>query len=104
MAYLALELGQPGNTPCPDKYSPESTLLCQRSTRLILQIANQGVFLEFGVMDQGQTSGLGGVRWQGEIPLMAGLAGVLHQHFDAVRVRNYAPGAEAEVLLSAEAL
>jgi hypothetical protein len=104
MAYLALEVGQAGNSACPNQYNAASTLLCQRSTRLILQISKEAIFLEFGKMEQGRTSGLGGVTWQGEIPLLAGTSGVLHQDFDAVRVRNYKAGEEAEVLLSAESV
>jgi hypothetical protein len=101
MAYQALELGQAGNPACPNAYNEEGTLLCQGSKRLILQVANASICLEFGIMAQGRTSGLGGVVWQGEIPFME-VAGVLHQDFDAVRVRNYAAGGAAEVFLSAE--
>lgn len=99
MAYQALELGQAGNPACPDKYTEESTLLATGSRRLILQISAQAVFIQFGTMPQGKGAGLGSVVWQTEMPFLP-VVGILPKHFDAVRVRNYTPGAKAQVMLT----
>jgi hypothetical protein len=97
--YEPLELGQPGKPKCPDKFTPESTLICPGTTRLILQISLQPVYVQLGIMQQGRGTGVGAVQWQAEepfLPLIASLA----RKFDAVRVRNFTPGAEAQVFAS----
>lgn len=96
--YNALELGM-GEEPCPDRYTPASTLICPRSKRMILQLegANK-VIVQLGVMDQGVGIGTGSIRWQAEEPFMVSVA--LGRRFDAVRVRNWKPGSEAKLFLS----
>jgi hypothetical protein len=101
MAYEAIELGLPGTPACPDDYEPESTLICPRATRLLLQVAKETVFVQLGVMQQGVGAGAGAVQWQEEKPFLPVFAS-LGRRFDAVRVRNRVPGAEAQVLLSVE--
>jgi hypothetical protein len=103
MAYPALEVGQAGNAPCPDKYNEASTLICPGSNRLVLQVSKQAVFVQLGVMPQGRGVGGGSVVWQSEQPFLPVIAS-LGRAFDAVRVRNYTPKAEAQVLVSVEAI
>jgi hypothetical protein len=101
MAYGSLLLGQPGQPVCPDAYNNESTLVCPKSKRLILQVSVQAVMVQLGIMTQGVSTGAGGVQWQPEqpyLPLMASFG----RNFDAVRVRNFTKGAAAQVLLSVE--
>jgi hypothetical protein len=98
MAYSSLELGQAGNPPCPNGWEKGATLICPKSTRLALQISNEAVFVQLGIMPEG----IGGQpQWQDEQPFLPVIA-FLARNFDAVRVRNYTPGAEAQVLLSVE--
>jgi hypothetical protein len=99
MLYEPIELGQAGNPKCPDQYNEASTLLCPRSKRLVLQISGQSVFVQLGIMQQGLGAGLGSVQWQHEQPFLPVVAS-LGRHFDAVRVRNYVKGQEAQVLLT----
>lgn len=101
MAYGSIELGQPNNPPCPDAYEPASTLVCAKSKRLILQISNQAVFVQLGIMQQGIGAGVGSVQWQPEQPYLPIVAS-FGRNFDAVRVRNYTKGVKAQVLLSVE--
>lgn len=101
MAYQALELGQPGNPACPNEPEPDATLICPRSNRLLIQVAKQAVFVQLGTMDQGITTGAGGVQWQTPKPMLP-LTASLSRVFDAVRVWNYTPGAEAQVFLSVD--
>jgi hypothetical protein len=103
MAYESLQLGQPGNPKCPNQYTPESTLICPSSNRLILQISNQAVYVQLGVMPHGKGVSAGSVQWQPEQPFLPIVAS-LGRRFDAVRVRNYTPGAEAQVLLGVESV
>lgn len=98
MAYESLELGQPGNAACPNKYTVGSTLLCPGGRRLILQISSEAVVVQVGRMRAGLGANLAAVQWQPELPFLP-VVGVLPVRFDAVRVRNYTPGAEAQVLL-----
>lgn len=102
MAYASLQLGLPGTLACPDAYDEdqETWLLCPRSTRLILQVSVQAVYVQLGTMAQ-ITAGFGGVTWQPEQPFLPVVAS-LGRKFDAVRVRNYTRGAEAQVMLSVE--
>jgi hypothetical protein len=100
-AYNALELGQPGNAVCPDKYEVESTLYCPGSTRLILQTSTAAIKLQFGVFQQGRAAGLGSIVWQAEQPFLPIVAS-LGRVFDAVRVRNYTPGVKAQVMIAAD--
>ena len=101
MSYLPLELGLPGTPRCPDAYEAEATLLCQSAERLILQVAKNPVFIEFGIMPGGKGAGLGSVIWQTHQPLFPCMA-ILARQFDAIRVRNLTKGAEAQVLISVE--
>lgn len=99
MRYGNLELGQVGNPKCPNLYTPESTLVCPRSTRLQLQIFKHNIFVQLGQMPQGVGIGQGSVVWYPEEPWTP-LVLSLSRKFDAVRVRNWAPGEEAEVFVS----
>jgi hypothetical protein len=99
MLYNPIELGLPGKEACPDRYDEASTLICPRSERLVLQVANQAVFVQLGIMQQGMGTGPGAVQWQAEEPFMP-VIGSLGRRFDAVRVRNYTAGLPAQVLLS----
>jgi hypothetical protein len=101
MAYESLQLGQAGNPKCPNQYTPESTLICAGSNRLILQVSAQAVYVQLGIMPHGKGAQAGSVQWQAEQPFLPVIAS-LGREFDAVRVRNYTPGAEAQVLLSVE--
>jgi hypothetical protein len=100
MRYEALEVGQPGNPKCPDQYNEASTLLCPGSKRLVLQVSKQAIRLQFGVMPQGRSLSAGAVQWLNEEPYMPMISS-LAREFDAVRVRNYTPGVEAQVMASA---
>jgi len=97
--YASLELGQPERPPCPDEYNQDSTLLCPGAKRLFLQISNQAIYIELGVMDQGVGIGAGSVRWQSPEPYLP-LITSLRRTFDAVRVKNYKPGAAAQVFVT----
>lgn len=97
--YTALEVGQPGNNPCPNQYEKTSSHLCPGSRRAILQISNQAVFVSFGIMQQGLGANLASVQWQPEQPFLPCLAEIPIR-FDAVRVRNYTAGAEAQAIIA----
>lgn len=101
MAYESLQLGTPGAPECPNQYNAESELLCPRSTRLILQVSNQAVYVQLGVMPHGVGADLAAVQWQPEQPFLPVIAS-FGRTFDAVRVRNFTKGAPAQVLLSVE--
>jgi hypothetical protein len=103
MAYQALELGQAGNPACPNEADEASTLICPRSNRLLIQVSKQAVFVQLGTMDQGITAGAGGVQWQTPKPLLP-LTASLSRVFDAVRVWNYTPGAEAQVFVTVDSV
>lgn len=97
--YVPLILGTTGKPKCPDEYEPTSTRLCQRSSRLMIQVSKQAVFVQLGLMLDGQGSSLGSVEWQPEFPLLPMVAS-LGRNYDAVRVRNFTPGAEAQVFVT----
>jgi hypothetical protein len=99
MSYEPLQLGQPGNPKCPDAYNADSTVVVQGSTRIVLQVSVQAIYVQLGVMPQGRGVGIGAVVWQPEEPFLPMIAS-LARKFDAVRVRNYTPGAEAQALVS----
>jgi len=99
MRYPALELGQPGNPKCPDKYTEEASALTPDCTRVLLQVSAQAVFVQFGVMPHGRSLSLAAVVWQHEEPLLPMIA-AFSRPYDAVRVRNYTKGAEAQFLAS----
>ena len=99
IAYPPLELGQPGNPACPDNYNNESTLVCVGAQRLVLQISVNAVFVQLGIMPQGKGAGTGAIVWQPEQPYLP-MISALSREFDAVRVRNYTPGAKAQVLIN----
>lgn len=99
MRYQGLQLGQPGNSKCPDAYNEESTLICPVSKRLVLQISVQAVVVQLGIMQQGTGIGAGSVQWQPEEPFLPIICSLLRD-FDAVRVRNFTPKAEAQIFLS----
>lgn len=98
MRYSALELGQAGKPACPDEYNEESTLICPRSRKLVLQITTNNVFVQLGVMPQG-VGGAGAVVWQSEEPFLP-IVAAFTRKFDAVRVRNWKAGAEAQIFVS----
>jgi hypothetical protein len=99
MLYTPIELGQPGKEKCPDKYNAASTLICPDAKRLVLQVSVQAVIIQLGIMQQGKGVGPGSVQWQAEEPYLPMIAS-LGRTFDAVRVRNFTPGAEAQVFLT----
>lgn len=98
MRYGVLELGQVGKPVCPDAYNEDSTLICPRSKRLVLQVSAANVYVQLGIMPQG-VGGLGAVVWQTEDPY-GPVAASLARNFDAVRVRNWAAGVPAEVFVN----
>jgi hypothetical protein len=99
MRYQPLELGQPGNPKCPDKFTEDSTVLVPDSSKLLLQVSNQAIIVQLGLMPQGRGTGLGAVVWQAEDPFLPMIA-ALTRNFDALRIRNYTTGVEAQVLVS----
>lgn len=101
MRYGTLQLGQPGNPKCPDTFNADSLLLCPGCSRLLLQISTQAVIVQLGIMPNGKSLSIGQVVWQDEEPFLPMIAS-LGRSFDAVRVRNYTAGAEAQVLASVQ--
>lgn len=101
MKYRVLELGLPGRQKCPDEFDDASTLLCPKSSRLLLQISKQAVMIQLGVMEEGQGSALGSVEWGPEMSMLPIIAS-LGRTFDAVRVRNLTKGQEAQVVLGVD--
>jgi hypothetical protein len=99
--YRSVILGTPGKPPCPDEYTEAATLICQKSTRLTVQISNQTVTMQLGLMLEGQGSGLGSVDWQAEFPLLPMIASFARK-FDAVRVQNFTPGFEAQIFITVD--
>jgi hypothetical protein len=99
MLYSPIELGQPGKEKCPNAYNEASTAWTPGARRIILQVSKQAVFVQFGIMPEGVGAGLGAVRWQSEEPFLPMIAS-LGRNFDAVRVRNYISGQEAQVLVT----
>jgi hypothetical protein len=99
MRYEAIELGQPGNPGCPNAYDDASTLICPGCERLVLQVSKQAVMLQFGIMPHGKSLSPGVVQWLAEEPYLPMIAS-LGRNFDAVRVRNYIPGQEAQVFVT----
>jgi hypothetical protein len=99
MIHAPIELGQPGREKCPDKYNEASSLWCPGARRIMLQISKKKVFVQLGVMQQGRGAGLGSVQWQPEEPFLPVVAS-LGRKFDAVRVRNWGAGEEAEVFIA----
>jgi hypothetical protein len=99
MRYPSLQLGTTGNPKTPDHYNQEATLICPGCIRVIACIGKKNVAIQFGVMPQGKGASEGAVVWQSEefyFPISVALGRV----FDAVRVRNYAAGEEAEVFVN----
>jgi hypothetical protein len=99
MIHAPIEVGQAGREKCPDKYNEASTLWCPNAKKLVLQISKQKVFVQLGLMQQGAAGGIGSVQWQPEEPFIP-LVASLTREFDAVRVRNWLAGAEAEVFIT----
>ncbi len=99
MNYEPLQVGQPEQPPCPDKYDEDSTLIAPRAKRLFLQVSNQAIYLQFGIMPQGRGVDAGSVVWQSEEPYLPIIV-TLRRDYDAVRVRNYTPGQEAQAMLT----
>ena len=96
--YAPLQLGVPGQPKTPNLYNAESTLLCPVSSRLFLQISVAAVFVQRGIMPQGIGSGIGSIVWQEEEPYLPMVAS-LGRRFDAVRVRNFTSGVEAQAFV-----
>ncbi len=101
MAYGALELGTPNAPACPNQFNEASSLLCPGSTRLVLQVSKQAVMVQLGVMRAGGSGSLGGIDWQTEMPFFPTMAS-LGRNFDAVRVRNFTSGQEAQVFIAVD--
>jgi hypothetical protein len=99
MRYDSIELGQPGKAKCPDAYDQDSTLICPDCQRLVLQVSRQAVVVQLGTMPSGKSLSPGAVQWQTEEPYLPLIAS-LGRTFDAVRIRNYTPGQEAQVFVS----
>lgn len=99
MRYAPLELGQAGNDPCPDAFNEDSTAIVPDCQRVILQISGQAVFIQFGIMPQGRSQSEGSVVWQVQEPYLPMIA-ALSRAYDALRVRNYTPGKESQVLVT----
>ena len=102
MAFYVMEVGLPGKPKCPDQFEDvgPATLICPKSKVLLVQVSLKAVYFEFGVMEAGDGSFVGSVIWQRERSWLP----VSFSHsrsFDAVRVRNFAPGEEAQVTLEA---
>ena len=100
MRYQPLELGQAGNPKCPDNYDNESTLICPACRRIVVQVSGEPAVVQCGTMPQGVGLGAGSVQWQAEEPYMAGASLTFGRTFDAVRVRNYTPGKEAQIFVT----
>lgn len=101
MAFYVMEVGIPGKPPCPDEFEEvgPATLICPRSKILLVQISLQAVYMQFGVMDE-PGSFAGSVIWQRErswVPTSFSHS----RNFDAVRVRNFTAGQQAQVSLEA---
>lgn len=91
-SYPPLQLGTPGAQACPDQFTGASTKACPGCGRLVIQISAAAVYIQFG-------TGIGGVLWGVEEPYLP-LVGSLTRTFDAVRVRNFAAGVAAQVMLT----
>lgn len=106
-SFYVLEVGVPGRPKCPDEYedvrpgglSP-AVLICPRSRALIVQVSLKAVMVQLGIMDK-PGSFEGSVNWQGNGRMWLPTTFALPRQFDAVRVRNYTPGEEAQVTLEA---
>jgi hypothetical protein len=106
VAYEPVELGLPETPACPNKFEAAvegnpAVLFCPGARVLILQVAANAIKLELGLMQAGQTSGMGGIIWQPHESFFPCLAR-LPRDFDALRVKNWKSGAEAQVLISVE--
>jgi hypothetical protein len=101
MRWTPIELGQPERPQCPDAYSENSTRITPGAKRVLLQVSNQAVYVQFGIMPQGRGTGAGSVVWQEEEPYLPMAIGA-RRNFDAIRVRNYKKGAEAQVMATFE--
>lgn len=93
-----IELGQVDRPKCPDQYNDASTRLTPGARRLVLQVSKAAVYVQLGIMPQGRGASIGSVVWQSEEPWLVSAS--LGRRFDAVRIRNYSPGNEAQVLVN----
>lgn len=103
-AFYVLEVGLPGRPKCPDEFedgeNSPGVLICPGSKLLIVQISAKAAFVQLGIMDKGAGSFIGSVDWQTPRSWMP-TAFALPRKFDAVRVRNYTAGEEAQITLEA---
>lgn len=93
-----IELGQPERPKCPDVYNDASTRLTPGARRIVLQISKNAVYVQLGIMPHGRGASVGSVVWQDEEPWLVSAA--LGRRFDAVRIRNYSKGNEAQVFVN----
>lgn len=101
MRWDPIQLGQPGQPACPDAYNDASTRITPGTKRVFLQISKQAVYVQMGIMPQGRGTGSGAVVWQAEEPYLPMITS-LARNFDAIRVRNYSPGQEAQIFVNFE--
>lgn len=99
MNYEPLQVGLPGQPACPDHYNQESTLIAPGSKRIYLQIGVNPAYVQFGTMPQGRGNDEGNVVWQPEEPYLPVIISQVRD-YDAVRVRNYTAGEEAQAMLT----
>ena len=97
-----MEVGLLGKPKCPDQYEDEgpSVLLCPASKVLTMQLGKNAAYIQLGIMPQGRSLSAGAVVWQKERSWTP-TAFSLGRNFDAVRVRNFTPGEEAQITLEA---
>jgi len=103
--YKPLILGFPGLAKLELEEPEEGMkgiLICPRSTILDISIAVAAVWIEYGIMLQGQGSHFGSVDWQGAKPQMPVNMSVPFKQVDAVRVWRFsAAGEEPQVAIQA---
>jgi hypothetical protein len=102
MAFRVMEVGLPGKPACPDEFQDEgqTVLLCPDSKVITVQIGKNAAYLQFGVMPQGRSLSPGAVVWQ-KARSWTPTSFSLGRNFDAVRVRNFTAGQEAQITLEA---
>jgi hypothetical protein len=102
MGFYVLELGVPGKPACPDEFEElgPAVLLCPESKILTVQVSVNAVYIQMGVMPNKADRSLGDIVWQRARSWLPTSFSVPRE-FDAVRVRNFVAGKEAQVTLEA---